>query len=54
MGLFLPNSPAFIAAVNFVFSKEGGYHHNPNDLGGETHFGISARACPIEDIANLN
>jgi len=32
MGLFLPNSPAFIAAVNFVFSKEGGYHHNPNDL----------------------
>jgi lysozyme family protein len=56
MGLFQPNSPyspAFIAAVNFVFSKEGGYHCNPNDLGGETHFGISARAYSKEDIANL-
>jgi lysozyme family protein len=56
MGILQPNSPyslAFTAAVNFVLSKEGGYHHNPNDLGGETHFGISARAYPNEDIANL-
>lgn len=36
-----------------VISHEGGYVNNPKDPGGETKFGISKRAYPDIDIANL-
>ena len=32
---------------------EGGYVNDPKDPGGETKYGISKRAYPSEDIANL-
>lgn len=40
---------AFAALMKF----EGGYSNNPKDPGGETKYGISKRAFPEEDIANL-
>jgi len=43
----------FENAVQFVLQKEGGYVNHPNDPGGETNFGISKRAYPDVDIANL-
>ena len=43
----------FQHAVAFVLAKEGGYVQHPSDPGGETNFGISKRAYPHEDIANL-
>lgn len=45
----------FLAAVNAVLgpNEEGGYVNDPNDPGGETKFGISKRAHPTVDIANL-
>ena len=42
---------------NIAFAKimkiEGGYIKHPNDLGGETKFGISKRLYPDLDIKNL-
>lgn len=46
-------SPSFQHAVAFVLAKEGGYVNHPKDPGGETNMGISRRAYPHEDIANL-
>lgn len=40
-------------AVNTTLGFEGGYVNNPNDLGGETKYGISKKAYPNLDIANL-
>lgn len=40
-------------AIKFVLDREGGYTLDPNDLGGETNFGISKRAYPNLDIKNL-
>jgi lysozyme family protein len=40
---------AFVRCVN----HEGGYTNNPNDPGGETNFGISARAYPGENIKQM-
>ena len=40
---------AFMALVG----NEGGYVNDPKDPGGETKFGISKRAYPDVDIANL-
>lgn len=40
-------------AIAFVLKMEGGYTLDPNDLGGETNFGISHRAYPSVDIKNL-
>ncbi len=44
---------AFNIAVKFVLDWEGGYVNDPNDPGGETNYGISARAYPDLDIQNL-
>lgn len=43
----------FNKAMEFVLKWEGGYSNNPSDPGGETNYGISKRAHPGEDIANL-
>jgi lysozyme family protein len=43
----------FNKAINFLFKNEGGYANNPNDKGGDTKYGISKRAFPDVDIANL-
>ena len=45
--------PNFGVAVDFVLKWEGGYVNDPNDLGGETKYGISSRAYPYLDIKNL-
>lgn len=36
-----------------VFRHEGGYVNDPDDLGGETKFGITKRRYPNLDIKNL-
>src|SRR3954462_14266314 len=46
-------SDAFAAALDFVLKREGGYHIDPIDPGGETSFGISKRAYPGLDIKAL-
>ena len=43
----------FYSAVRLVFKHEGGYVNHPEDPGGETKYGISKRAYPDVDIANL-
>lgn len=44
----------FAAAVQIVFSHEGGYVNDPADPGGETRWGISKRAYGDLDIASLS
>lgn len=44
---------SFDHAVAFVLKWEGGLVDDPNDPGGLTKYGISKRAHPGEDIANL-
>lgn len=44
---------SFDVAIQTVLANEGGYVNDPADPGGETKFGISKRAYPDEDIANL-
>lgn len=43
----------FDTAFQNVIGVEGGYVNNKNDNGGETKFGISKRAYPNLDIAEL-
>lgn len=43
----------FEKAVKIILKHEGGYINHPSDPGGETNFGISKRAYPDVDIANL-
>lgn len=43
----------FDAAIGRLLEHEGGYVNDPADPGGETRYGISKRAYPEEDIANL-
>lgn len=43
----------FDEAFDVVIGHEGGYVNDPRDPGGETRYGISKRAYPTEDIANL-
>jgi len=43
----------FDKAIKFVLKWEGGYHHDKNDPGGETNFGISKRSYPELDISKL-
>lgn len=44
---------SFEKAIEFALKWEGGYINHPDDPGGETNFGISKRAYPSLDIANL-
>ena len=39
--------------IAVILKHEGGYVNNPSDPGGETKYGISKRAYPNLDIANL-
>lgn len=43
----------FDIAVEIILKHEGGYVNHPDDPGGETNYGISKRAYPDVDIANL-
>ena len=43
----------FDDAFATVIGHEGGYSNHPNDPGGETKYGISKRAYPHLDIADL-
>jgi len=43
----------FDQAFELLIGHEGGYVHHPKDPGGETEFGISKRAYPNENIADL-
>ena len=43
----------FDEAFQRVVKHEGGYVNDPLDPGGETRYGISKRAYPGEDIANM-
>lgn len=43
----------FEQAFKIVVGEEGGYVNDPRDPGGETKFGISKRAYPNLDIAQL-
>jgi len=47
-------SPNFSHALERVLFREGGYVNDPLDRGGETKFGISKRAYPGLDVANLS
>ncbi len=39
--------------IKITLHHEGGYVHDPKDLGGETNFGIAKRWYPDLDIKNL-
>lgn len=43
----------FDKAFETLIGHEGGYVNDPRDPGGETRYGISKRAYPDVDIANL-
>ena len=43
----------FNKIIEVVLKHEGGYVNDPNDLGGETNFGITKRFYPDVDIKNL-
>jgi lysozyme family protein len=44
----------FDNAVELILKHEGGYVNDPRDAGGETKYGISARAYPDLDIDKLS
>lgn len=59
-GVAVPESKAPAAqgsdsssAITRVIQREGGYVNDPDDMGGETKFGISKNAYPDLDVANL-
>ena len=43
----------FDEIIGLTLEHEGGYVHDPKDLGGETNFGIAKRFYPDVDIKNL-
>jgi lysozyme family protein len=49
----LEDYPRFKKALDFVFKQEGIYSNDPDDMGGETKYGISKRSHPELDIASL-
>lgn len=44
---------SFSSVIEMVLHHEGGYVNHPSDPGGETKYGISKRAYPDIDIAEL-
>ncbi len=44
----------FDEIIEVTLHHEGGYVHDPSDLGGETNFGIAKRFYPDVDIKNLD
>ena len=44
----------FSKVIGMILKHEGGYIDHPSDPGGETKYGISKRAYPDVDIANLS
>ena len=46
-------SEEYIESFKKVIGHEGGYVNDENDAGGETNWGISKRAYPYLDIANI-
>lgn len=54
--IFIPRikrKDMFDRIMKIVFRHEGGYVNDPDDLGGETNFGITKRRYPNLDIKNL-
>ena len=54
--LFMANNETlttFDEIIDLTLEHEGGYVHDPSDLGGETNFGIAKRFYPDVDIKNL-
>ena len=54
--LFMTNNETlttFDEIIDLTLEHEGGYVHDPSDLGGETNFGIAKRFYPDVDIKNL-
>ncbi len=49
----MQNLNNFRKTLQFTLKYEGGYVNDPSDPGGETKWGISKRAYPSLDIANL-
>jgi lysozyme family protein len=49
----MPYSPAFLAQIDKTLAFEGGYVNDPDDPGGGTNMGISARSYPQFDIPTL-
>lgn len=43
----------FNQCIEIILRHEGGYVNDPDDLGGETKYGIAKRFFPNEDIKNL-
>jgi lysozyme family protein len=43
----------FDEAFERVIGHEGGYVNDPRDPGGQTHYGISKRSYPAEDIPGM-
>ena len=43
----------FDEIIEVTLHHEGGYVHDPKDLGGETNYGIAKRFYPDVDIKNL-
>lgn len=39
--------------IEIILKSEGGYNNDPDDLGGETKYGITKRRYPDLDIKNL-
>ena len=44
---------SFDEIIEITLHHEGGYVHDPKDLGGETNYGIAKRFYPDVDIKNL-
>ena len=44
---------SFDEIIEITLEHEGGYVHDPKDLGGETNYGITKRFYPDVDIKNL-
>ena len=41
------NDQNFDKMLKFVLQREGGYVHDPHDLGGETNKGITYKKCKV-------